>query len=626
MNRRRRLVSMAAGISRHDEEPDEDARDSGRPVWPAVGATFAVTAGVLLLRHAMFGTDHVGIDNDDTMRLVQVRDLLAGQGWFDLQQYRLGLEGGTPMHWSRLIDLPVANLITLFNGFTDAARAEALALAVWPLMTLLGLFYGMGLAGRRLAGDHGLFGALVLTAMFAFASNRFAPGSIDHHNAQMALAAIAVAGLVDPHLRKGAFAAAGVVTALAIAIGAEIVPQMAVLCAAVAALWAARGEAARHAAQGFGLALAATLTAVFFATVPAARYGEVVCDAYSTGFYALGTLGGGLLFLVSALAPDRKPAQRAAALGLAGLVVAGAVLLVAPHCLQSPLAGLDPMLRTHWLDLVTEAQSVFGVWRRTPELFAGQYLLPVVALGIAIAMARAGRNRQANLILAALVAVAYAISLVQVRGAVFANLVALLVFTQLIAGARGAMRADPKSGRKGMAFCLAVLLSAQVTWMLAGIGAAKALEMATGEDVTGRVARGTAEDAPADVRCRQGPAMAALAAEPDGVVSAVSNIGDDILRHTRHRVLSAPYHRNQGGMLTQFHIAMEPPASAVAFLRGAGVSLLVHCPADPETRTVARQAPEGLFAALEAGRVPDYLERVDGGGVMHVYRVKPPTR
>ena len=30
------------------------------------------------------------LSTDDAMRLVEVRDFLAGQGWFDLTQYRLG--------------------------------------------------------------------------------------------------------------------------------------------------------------------------------------------------------------------------------------------------------------------------------------------------------------------------------------------------------------------------------------------------------------------------------------------------------------------------------------------------------------------------------------------------------
>src|SRR5690606_35253478 len=41
-----------------------------------------------------------GGDNDSLLRLVQVRDLLAGQGWYDPMQYRMGPDGGFAMHWS----------------------------------------------------------------------------------------------------------------------------------------------------------------------------------------------------------------------------------------------------------------------------------------------------------------------------------------------------------------------------------------------------------------------------------------------------------------------------------------------------------------------------------------------
>src|SRR3546814_5787609 len=33
-------------------------------------------------------------DTDDAMRMAQVRDLLAGQGWWDLAQYRVNPAGG----------------------------------------------------------------------------------------------------------------------------------------------------------------------------------------------------------------------------------------------------------------------------------------------------------------------------------------------------------------------------------------------------------------------------------------------------------------------------------------------------------------------------------------------------
>ena len=51
---------------------------------------------------------NAGGDNDSLLRLVEVRDMLAGQGWFDLHQYRMGLEGGFIMAIARAILFAVA--------------------------------------------------------------------------------------------------------------------------------------------------------------------------------------------------------------------------------------------------------------------------------------------------------------------------------------------------------------------------------------------------------------------------------------------------------------------------------------------------------------------------------------
>ena len=47
------------------------------------------------------------MSTDDAMRLVQVRDWIGGQGWFDLFQHRLDPPGAS-MHWSRVVDVPWA--------------------------------------------------------------------------------------------------------------------------------------------------------------------------------------------------------------------------------------------------------------------------------------------------------------------------------------------------------------------------------------------------------------------------------------------------------------------------------------------------------------------------------------
>ena len=74
-------------------------------------------------------------DADDNLRLMQVRALLAGQGWFDLTQYRLDPPRGADLHWSRLVDLPIATIILVAQPFVGTGTAEKLAVAVAPLAT-----------------------------------------------------------------------------------------------------------------------------------------------------------------------------------------------------------------------------------------------------------------------------------------------------------------------------------------------------------------------------------------------------------------------------------------------------------------------------------------------------------
>src|SRR3954451_12996726 len=71
-------------------------------------------------------------DNDDAMRLVEVRDLLAGQGWFDTIQHRYLPPAGASMHWSRFIDAPIAALVAAFTPILGRTLAEGLVAATWP--------------------------------------------------------------------------------------------------------------------------------------------------------------------------------------------------------------------------------------------------------------------------------------------------------------------------------------------------------------------------------------------------------------------------------------------------------------------------------------------------------------
>ena len=71
--------------------------------------------------------DGAFFDSDDAMRLVQVRDFLNGQGWFDLTVKRLAAPEPMIMHWSRIIDVPLAALIRAFALFLTMDSAERAA-------------------------------------------------------------------------------------------------------------------------------------------------------------------------------------------------------------------------------------------------------------------------------------------------------------------------------------------------------------------------------------------------------------------------------------------------------------------------------------------------------------------
>ena len=78
---------------------------------------FAALAWTLFAASALWLARHgVSLDTDSAMRLASVRDLLHGQAWFDTSQHRLNTPYGLSMHWSRLVDAPLAG-----GRFTSAS-------------------------------------------------------------------------------------------------------------------------------------------------------------------------------------------------------------------------------------------------------------------------------------------------------------------------------------------------------------------------------------------------------------------------------------------------------------------------------------------------------------------------
>jgi hypothetical protein len=600
-----RPVSNRTLVSWRRTEPDDGLLP--RQFLAIVLVASFGAAMLQLVLWLLYATDYVGVDPDDAMRLVEVRDYLAGQSWFDLNQYRLGPDGGTLMHWSRLIDWPIARLINLYGLFLGPQQAEAAAVVTWPLLLLLPLLAASSLASYRLGSKSGMLIGLVLSLVFLVAVVRFRPGAIDHHNVQLILVTFVAAMLLDPLARASNYAAAAIAGALALAIGAETTLHVAVAAMTVALLWALNGERYRRAAIGFGIAFAVSTGAIFFATTPARLWSSVTCDTLSLGYLVLASAGGALLAGSAFALTGRSPAVRFGSLAVTGVVLLLIAAMVSPECLQSPLSNLDPLLKSHWISSIGEAQSIMAIMDIEPANIGTFYAVGII--GAAVCLMRIMRGEQVipHAVLLGLIATSWAVSAVQVRGMLFANFLAFIPLSALVADLRSLYLARRNDARAVTAFLLSALFSVPSVWTVVGVLAADPINALAG--VTANTAD-NAKNERVKIVCITAKSGGDLAALPPGRVLASFNEGPALLRYTPHSVLGANYHRNQRGMVAALQIGMAKPDLALTKLEAQNIRYILICDDDAMAERIAKEYPAGLYAALLKHDVPGYLEEL----------------
>ncbi len=115
-------------------------------------------------------------DTGDAMRMVMVRDFLAGQGWYDLTVHRLNTPWGAEIHWSRLVDVPLALLVAAFTPLLGDANALLVAGTIWPMFLLAVLLWLSAKLAFRLVGPQGVLPALILPILSPAITAEFTPG------------------------------------------------------------------------------------------------------------------------------------------------------------------------------------------------------------------------------------------------------------------------------------------------------------------------------------------------------------------------------------------------------------------------------------------------------------------
>jgi hypothetical protein len=533
-------------------------------------------------------------DTDDNMRIMQVPALLHGQDWFDLRQYRLNPPAGANIHWSRLVDLPIAGLILGLRPLLGGPAAERWAVAIAPLLPYLLLIFSLVLTARRLI--HPLSYPLVLLALFFAGSTNgmFLPERIDHHGWQLALLALSIAAIADPRRIRGGLLL-GLSSALSLSIGLEMIIYLALAGAAMVLMWVADPEE-RERLGAYAIALAGGCAVGFLLFASYANRAPV-CDALSPVWLSDALLGGALMYALAWLSPgDWK--RRLGLAVVAGVLIAGFHATMWPHCLQR-LEGVSPEVDRLWLSHVKEARPVYmHGWRIALLIVA----LPVTgAIGWALLIWLRRKDTRLRAITAA---------------AVPGFAASLLLLWQTRTGPAAQMMAVV--GAAALAWFLvplfwgskraAVRVLGAVVVALAGAGAVVpfVLNFIPEKPPTAR------EQAigKANRLCGSLWGLRPVALQPKGMVFTFVDLGPRLIAVTHHDSVTGPYHRNGEQIADVMNFWRGSEAQAHKLAAKYRSNYVLSCPGSSTTTIFESETPKGFYGQLQRGQVPKWLQPV----------------
>ncbi len=534
-------------------------------------------------------------DPDDALRLVEVRDLLAGQSWFDVHQYRVAAPAGVAMHWSRLVDIPIAGMILMLRPLIGTHWAELATVLAIPALTLLCAQVLVARIATRFFNDDVAGLACVTFGLAVPVLWQFTPMRIDHHAWQIVLALAALNGLLARDAWRGG-GVIGLALAASMAISIEGLP-LAVLFLGVCALRGLRDPATRFVsllASSGGLAVGS----IMFFLGTRGTYDLVThCDAISPvhlALFAWTAIGAAALHFASPRAFTSK------LIGLAAIGAGAAAILfgAAPQCRGGTFVMLDPLVMRYWYPSVAEGMPF---WHTSPPLAASIVIGPLVGIYGVFRLWRETPDpavRAAWLDYMLVLIGAWLIGDMISRASATALVFAAVPTAALIMRWVYSLRTVPVVGRIGGYIGVIMLLVPPIPVVLA----------------TGLVSPPPAnaeKGAMSQSHCKYNLAGRALDRLPTTDIFAPLDIGPDIIVKSHQRVVATGHHRGSAGMHDVIAAFMAPPEEAHSIVHSRRATLIVICPDIYEPSIYARRAPNGLMAQLLANRPPDWLERAD---------------
>jgi hypothetical protein len=565
-------------------------------------------------------------DADSNVRLVQIRAFLAGQGWFDLEMRRYGLDGGTPMHWTRVADLLPSGLILLLSVVFPRAQAEHITLVLAPGLLLMPYVWSLIWVTKRLARE-ATTSALVL-ALFAVGMQfpthlrAFGPGVLDHHNLQLIAILVMLGGMAGPRsVKSGLISACGLVGGLVV--GLDSIPILLGTLGALGLLWVFDARRERDFIFGLGLGIVALTPILGLVFIPRPDLGQW-CDSWtmplSSVIFGFGVFLLGVSWLTCRI-DNRWMRTGVAACG--GAVWLGLLLWLNPACLTPlPVPTDNVLVDRYWWSYIGEIHSIGQDFLNRPSLAAPH----VLGLVVAVACARSVLKRPETLAAVAPYAGAYVGALIfaalHLRGAQLFNALMLPPLAILVVGLLGVLKAKrPLVKAIGVLFPALVINAA--TFGLTGVAGlvfqakltqAQAAEVASPVlegGIKPHASVGPYANIDPDARitnCMGEAQLAAVNRLKPGRALTEFGSNEFWLAKTEHHTVFGGYHRNVADNIEILTLLTASDADAHAKLTARRIDYLSFCVTDGQFELLANDHPDSFIGHVLTGRRPPWLE------------------
>jgi hypothetical protein len=547
-------------------------------------------------------TDRALADTDAYMRLVRVRLLATGGGWFDSVIPRSNWPAGETLHWTRPLDvllLAGAWLLTPLMGFDQALHLAGVALS--PVL-LVALFAVVAWAAEPLVGrDARGLAMLALLAQPTVMSYAL-PGRPDHHALILLCFGVSLGlmlrGLTEPAERRWAWGL-GAAVAMGLWVSPEFLLPVAIFLGVGMALWVTRGGPFAPFQRAWTGACAVVLVVMLLAERGAGAL-TIEYDRLSVVHVLVAALAWGVWWALSKWqrhTSHRSPSRASTVpvrLGmglLAGGVALAAMAAVFPRFFGGPMVDVtDPVVRT-WLSRVTELQPAL---LPTEARRAGLLLANAGSALVVLPTLVPGLRRDARVLLLFVgITGCLALALAQVRWITYVQVMSAPALAMLVVHVRGRWSGEARTALVKRVVATAGLIAGP---LLAG---AALFQMASPDLVQGT-----------EIACEPEAVATWLATDPrwrdaPRTIAAYTDLGPVILYRSHHRVLATPYHRNAQGIRAAYDLlSTVDDERALALAREGDIDLILLCP----------QLDQAFFASERGGRTTLYGRLVTGTG------------